>query len=391
MRENQRPIRLCFVMPGTYQLFHKVAYMEHGGAELNLYYLSKMFSEDPNYEVSFLVEDQCQKHIEYYDKVKVIRLTGLRWGEHKPKSKLNKLWKKIVVEFSTAYEMLHANYDIVLVTTGSLILSRLVFWGQKLGRKKIVFRFANDSDVDPHYFEKTGEGKLKDRIYWWGVKKTKALVFQTSQQEKLFQSKENRSGTVIENGFVIEPQKKEIIKDSILWVSRANEVKRPQLLLELAKRLPEEKFVMIMPGNNEISASIEEQAKHIKNLEFIHYVPFEEIIKYFQRAKLFINTSTYEGFPNTFIQCGIASTPILSFCINPDHIIDRYHLGYVCNDSLERGIEFIKNLDLDSVKTYGNNVRNYTIETHDIKNTFHRYDELFQRLYLREDFKDVTV
>lgn len=80
MSKKERPIRLCFVMPGTYQLFNSATSTEHGGAELNLYYLSKLFAKDPRYEVSFIVEDQRQKHIEYYDNVKVIRLTGLRWG-----------------------------------------------------------------------------------------------------------------------------------------------------------------------------------------------------------------------------------------------------------------------------------------------------------------------
>lgn len=391
MLKKERPIRLCFVMPGTYQLFNSATSTEHGGAELNLYYLSRLFAQDPRYEVSFIVEDQRQKHIEYYDNVKVIRLTGLRWGDNKPKKLLKKLWFKTVIEFSSAYEMVHTRYDIVLVTTASLVLSRMVFWGQCLGRKQVVFRFANDTDADPHYFELTEASKLKDKIYWWGVKKSKALVFQTKQQEKLFQSYENRGGNIIGNGFIIKEAPPDVVKNKILWVSRSSEVKRPHLFLELARRLPKEQFIMIMPGNNELTETVIEQVKELPNVEFHHYVPFEEIHHYFEHAKLFVNTSTYEGFPNTFIQCGMARTPILSFCINPDNIMNEYKLGLVCNDSIQAAVDFIQNLDASSIQKYGQNIRQYTLAEHDIINTFHRYEELFLKLCHKGKYQDVRV
>lgn len=378
-------------MPGTYQLFNRATSKEHGGAELNLYYLSKLFAQDPRYEVSFIVEDQGQSHIEYYDNVKVIRLTGLRWGEKKPRKTFQKLLLQTVIEFSTAYEMLHERYDIVLVTTASVVLARIIFWGQLLGRKKVVYRFANDTDANPHYFETSEHSKMKDRLYWWGVKRSNELVFQTLQQEKIFQKYEDRSGNIIGNGFVIPKAPSDIRKDSILWVSRSNKVKRPHLFLELARRLPSEKFVMIIPGRNELKNAVVEQAKAIPNITIHDYISFDEIHKYFERAKLFVNTSTYEGFPNTFIQSGMARTPILSFCINPDNIINKYNLGFVCEDSIDRAVKFISNLDSKAIIKYGQNNRQYTLAEHDIMNTFHRYEQLFLKMYLKEGYEDIKV
>lgn len=390
MSKRKRPIRLCFVMPGTYQLFNSETSKAHGGAELNLYYLSKLFAKDSRYEVSFIVEDQGQQHIEYYDNVKVIRLTGLRWN-NKPRKLLGKLWSKIVIEFATAYEMLHAKYDIVLVTTASVVVTRMVFWGQCLGRKQVVFRFANDTDADPHYFEKTEHNKLKDRFYWWGVKHSKELVFQTKQQEEIFQRYEKRDGNLIGNGFIIKEAPPDVVKDSILWVSRSNEVKRPHLFLELARRLPTEKFIMIIPGQNELKDTVVEQAKELPNVTIYNYIPFEEINYYFEHAKLFVSTSTYEGFPNTFIQCGMARTPVLSFCINPDNIINEYMFGYVCEDSIDAAVEFIQKLNDDVIQNYGQNIRQYTLAEHDIINTFHKYEKLFNYMILKEGYEDVKI
>jgi glycosyltransferase involved in cell wall biosynthesis len=355
--------------------------MAHGGAELNLYYLSKMFADNKNYRVSFLVEDQCQKHAEIYHKVRVIKIRGLRWGEHKETNhKITKIWWRLLIELSMAYEMLTRRYDIVVTTTASALLSRAVFWGQVLGRKKVVFRFANDTDTNPHYFEQTNGQHKKDTVYWWGVKKAKSLVFQTNQQKELFHQYSERDGQIIENGFIIEPNTNILDKEYILWVSRAEEVKRPDIFLELAKQFPNKNFVMIMPGKSELSNKIQTRIKQIPNIEFIPYVPFEEIQHYFNRALLFVNTSKYEGFPNTFIQCGIAKTPLLSFCINPDKIIDQYQLGIVCDDSLERAVEFISKLTNELSHQYGENIWNYTVAHHDIHNTYYRYETLFQEL-----------
>lgn len=388
--KKQRPIRLCFVMPGAYQLFHSVKCMEHGGAELNLYFLSKMFALDERYEVSFIVEDQRQKHIEYYENVRVVRLTGLRWGEHKPDGKLKKLWLKLVIEFSTAYEMLFNRYDCVLVTTGSLILSRMVFWGQIYGKKRVVFRFANDYDVDPHHFESVGESKWKDRIYWWGLKKAKALIFQTKQQKSMYEKLEQQSGVIIKNGFYVKKPLGQIKKRWILWVSRASEVKRPELFLELARQLPNEQFMMIMPGINEISTRIQEEVVNMSNVSFQHYVPFDEIQTYFDEAKLFVNTSVFEGFPNTFIQCGMGQTPVLSFCIDPDQIIQKYQLGYVCDDSVEKAVAFIQNLKSSEIQLYGKNIRKYTLEEHDIEKIFRQYEKLFHLLFMGEELCELN-
>lgn len=385
-KKKNEKIKVCFVLPGTYQLFNRVSFMAHGGAELNMYYLSKMFAKSDRFEVSFITEDQNQKHIENYDNVKVIKLAGLKWGASMiTNNPIKKLLCKVQVEFSAAREMLFSDYDVVITTTANIMIARLVFWGKLFTKKKIIFRLANDTDADPHYFASTSGSKLKDKLYWWGVTHADELIFQTKQQMSIFNRTEDKKGTIIGNGFYIQNPERKYEKKDILWVSRADDVKRPHLLLEMAKQLPNEHFVMIMPGNNELSHKIQNDLADIPNIEFIEYVPFEEIMEFYHNAKLFVNTATFEGFPNTFIQSAMAETPILSFCINPDGILDEYNMGYVCQESVDKAVEFVRDFDENKRLQMGKNAFEYVKSKHDINNTRIEYEKLIQKLYNQKD------
>jgi glycosyltransferase involved in cell wall biosynthesis len=51
--------------------------------------------------------------------------------------------------------------------------------------------------------------------------------------------------------------------------------------------------------------------------------------KYYDQASLFLNTSSVEGFPNTFLQSWSLGTPVMSAGVDPSSIIKKYELGEV--------------------------------------------------------------
>lgn len=123
------------------------------------------------------------------------------------------------------------------------------------------------------------------------------------------------------------------------------------------------------------------EAKEIANLEFLPRVGFHQIDAYFQRAKVFVNTSDSEGFPNTFIQAGKWRTPILSLNVNPDGFLDRYRCGKCAKGDWDQFVGMLTELaEPEAQKDYGQNARRYVEEHHDIKTIIAEYKRIFREL-----------
>ena len=69
-----------------------------------------------------------------------------------------------------------------------------------------------------------------------------------------------------------------------------------------------------------------EQALELDNVDFIGGVPYSEVNAYFERARVFLNTSDSEGFPNSFLQAWVRRVPVISY-FDPDQVIAAKGLG----------------------------------------------------------------
>ncbi len=122
-----------------------------------------------------------------------------------------------------------------------------------------------------------------------------------------------------------------------LWVSRCQPVKRPHLFVELARALPGASFEMICPPENRtLWEEVARAAAFCPNLQLIESVPYHKIQEHYDRARIFVNTSEWEGWPNSFIQAGLGETAILSLTVNPDGIIGRFQMGFHAGGDSEK-------------------------------------------------------
>ena len=76
-------------------------------------------------------------------------------------------------------------------------------------------------------------------------------------------------------------------------------------------------------------------AKCPANLTIIESVPHSEIWKLYRRAKVFVNTSVYEGFPNTFLQCAVSGVPVASLQVDPDQSLSHHQCGFLANGDID--------------------------------------------------------
>jgi glycosyltransferase involved in cell wall biosynthesis len=93
-----------------------------------------------------------------------------------------------------------------------------------------------------------------------------------------------------------------------------------------------------------------------------------------------LNTSTAEGFPNSFIQSWIHGTPVGSMEVDPDELLCEHEAG-VHEPKFENFVERVENL-LKNPKSHIEASRNARRlgEQFDIRSTATNYLEVYERL-----------
>ena len=183
--------------------------------------------------------------------------------------------------------------------------------------KRSVFAGASDVDFVP------GEEDIRfardRRIFQWGLRRVDEVVVQNEVQRATLRDHYGREGVLIPSCYSPpEGARRADPAGYVLWAARVGPSKRCEILFELARRLPRHRFVMIGgpdPGEREAEylRAMEEARRTIPNLEVRGFVPFAEAERAFDGARLVLNTSSYEGFPNTFLQAWSRGIPTLGF------------------------------------------------------------------------------
>lgn len=219
--------------------------------------------------------------------------------------------------------------------------SGIVAWFAKRNRKRSIIRIASDSDClrgkSSTRFRQ--QPNVRDRwLFDYGVLNASLLAAQTEQQRELLARHYGVHSEIL-NIAVDHPAKASAPSKNIdvLWVGNLRQVKRPDIALEMARRLPHYRFAFVggsVPGGEAYFRQMESEAKTLPNVTFVGAVAYQAVEAWFERSRVHLNTSDYEGFPNTFLQAWIRRVPVVSF-FDPDGLIRRRALGLHCSGMLE--------------------------------------------------------
>jgi len=226
-----------------------------------------------------------------------------------------------------------ADADLYYVSCAGMQLGLVAMFCKKYGRK-FVFKVAHDRDCEPGQLLITYTRDKK--LYEYGLRRAHAIIAQSEQQRAAMLRNYGLPSSVAE--MMVDGSEHLLDfagrRHDVLWVNNLRQFKRPDLLLELARRLPQRQFHMIggpQPGFAELYAAIEQEAAAIPNLVFHGRVPYHDMDRWYAGARVFVNTSDTEGFPNSYLQSWVRGTPSVAF-FDPDGVIARERLGAAVSD-----------------------------------------------------------
>lgn len=253
----------------------------------------------------------------------------------------------------------------IIITRGASRSQFALVLASKILRVKLILMLASDTDV------KKGEELISDSwdrvLFRLGLRNTQYIIAQNANQQSLVNTIGSKNSVIIIPNIWDSTEPNSINEEnSILWVSNFRKLKRPEWFLDLARKLPQYNFTMIGSSlDHDLYRSCKNQAKDLKNVEFLGSLSFQETESLFAQHKLLVCTSKIEGFPNTFLQAWANRTPVIT-SFDPSDVVKNKNLG-ISYDSLEEANNAISTLLTDDEKYYKmqNSINAYFKAAHD--------------------------
>jgi glycosyltransferase involved in cell wall biosynthesis len=264
-----------------------------------------------------------------------------------------------------------ADADIYYYRSAAMWVGVVAEFCRRHGRR-LVYAGASDKD-----FDRDQGGQIRyarDRwLYRRGVERANAIVAQNERQRAACRATYGREARVIPSCYVLPQRSRSPTSDCVLWVGMLHVNKRPEILLELAERLPGRRFVMIGgPGpDREFYNRIRLAAAALPNVEFKGFLPLAEVERWFDRARVLVNTSLYEGMPNTFLQAWARGVPTVA---TVDVGAPVHRVGFTVED-LRQQVE-----TAFTDPALGAACRDHFERTHSSAGVLARYSALFEAL-----------
>ena len=362
---------VSFINLGAYHIFNSRSTTPTGGAEIVLFELSPHIGRE--HRPTIITGDFGQDHRIRTSHTQLI--SSLQLTHQHPIIQLIKFWKALR----------EANSDIYIESVfGKTVFMTWLFC--KIYKKKFVYMTASDRECDRKNIRNS---PFFGRLFNIALEHADSIVISVKHHEQLLRTHHPAIScpiVYIPHGMSRTHTNTPIEKKKyILWLSRCDSWKNPELFIELARQFPKEQFVMIaslQSSQKELFKKVLSSAQATPNITFIPGIPHHQTHTYFNQAKILVSTSDFEGFSMAFMQSGFAGTPVLTLNLNPDSIITDHNLGYCAHGNFElmkRQLQAL--LDPQDIRTKSENITQYMNDHYDIQEVAKQWDELFARMF----------
>jgi len=323
-----------------------------GGGQLHSLREAIELSKDKRFDVHMLIEGEKREQFRH----KNITVTAM-----KKRGLIGDLW-----ETYTAIKKINADIFISRMPTRLQIFTEAMFC-RMLGKNYVYAEIIN-----PYFILRRPMTLIGKCLYRAGLKLAAEVIANGKTiKEKL--SKFTKRKIMVINVPMNLDGKKGMKRKYIIWVGRADHLKRPDLFVKLAQQLPEEQFLMILSGKFEPPKE--------KNITVLKDIPYEKMNDYYASSKLIVQTSETEGFPNVFLEAWKNRTPVVSLFVNPDNVLTEHKTGLYSGtfEQLVKDVKLLLN-NPEKWKECSENGHEYVIKEHDISKIMEEYKKLFLKL-----------
>ena len=209
----------------------------------------------------------------------------------------------------------------------------------------LLWHVAHDTDVTRETLD-PARNFVRVRLEKWaieyGLKHATRIVVQTRHQAELMKENYGRSADAVIHNF--HPPAAETIDKSgpftVVWIANLKSWKRPEVFVRLAESFrgrDDVHFVMVgaaAPTIGRVGAWQDALLRSIEaapNLQYVGPRTLAEVNELLARAHILVNTSTHEGFPNTFVQAWQRDVAVVSLSVDPDRVLEQSHVGIVAH------------------------------------------------------------
>ena len=223
----------------------------------------------------------------------------------------------------------------VVVQRGAGAITGLSAVLARLGRRPFVYSSANVIDFE---YARLEPNRWVLRLFGLGRRLARTIVVQSHEQAALCRRHWGRSSTIIRS--LAEPAPlRNAPGEAFLWIGRLAPYKRPELVVELARKVPDAQFWILGSASRqhpELLEQLRRQAAELPNLELLEPRPRAALGSLYDRAVAVVNTSEYEGMSNVLLEAWARGVPALVHSHDPDGLVVREGLGWYAEGSLNR-------------------------------------------------------
>ncbi|MEQ8857280.1 MAG: glycosyltransferase [Pseudomonadales bacterium] len=328
-----RKQRICLVIPAHWEAFM-------GGSQYQAKFLVEALAETGDFEIFYLTRRAPAGFTPHDHQIVAVKgIPGL------------KRYTDVFDSVDLLRKLRVIRPDVVYQRASSGFTGVCAYYAKHAGIRSI-WHVASDVDVIPapafewlkvhHHLEK--------RFIEYGLRHASTIVTQTRTQSDLMARHYGRAADWVIPNYQPMPEacapKPGPLR--VVWLANVKPTKQPHLFVQLASALghrSDVEFVMVgAPDADETRmAGVLSELERVPNLSYLGPLPQAEANAVLARSHLLVNTSTAEGYSNTFIQAWQRGLAVVSLNSNPDSVLDDGSIGYCANGDFGR---LVRRVDL---------------------------------------------